>query len=131
MSGNWINIYKLSYNAAILKKIGRLSKIALLGPYLGKNRDSMGHIQNQVLKIIKGDYILSRTFCFIKTSFWLSYECFGLVLYFAAKIYHFGLKQQCYSIYTIFLVSFLFFFCLFSFVFITSLLPDFNLENEP
>ena len=33
----------LGYNSAVLKKVGKTVKIALLGPYLGENRASIGH----------------------------------------------------------------------------------------
>ena len=41
MSGNLINIYNLRYNTVVLKKKSlKLLQIALLGPYLGKNRSA-------------------------------------------------------------------------------------------
>ena len=47
MSGNSININNLCYNVVVLKK-KRSVKNALLGPYLDKNKASMGLVQNQV-----------------------------------------------------------------------------------
>ena len=62
MFENSININTLCYNALLLKKkMVEIIKIALLGPYLGKNRANMGHSQkdqNQIqmlfLEIIYG-----------------------------------------------------------------------------
>ena len=68
MLAHWINIYNLGYHIVVLKKNSvTLLKIALLGPYLGKNWASMSHAQNEaqfLLEITKGDHKLSRTFCF-------------------------------------------------------------------
>ena len=55
------------YFVALKKNSVKLLKIALLGPYLGKNWASMGHAQNEAqffLEITKGDHKLSRTFSF-------------------------------------------------------------------
>ena len=66
LSGNWINIYNLCYNAAVLKEkesVKLLKVTVLLGPYLGKTWASMSHAQNQIQ-----DHKLSRIFYFIKIS---------------------------------------------------------------
>ena len=82
LSRNWINIYDLYYNVAVVKKESvKLLLITILGPYLGKNWESIDHAQCQVqyffLELTQGDHKLWRTFYFIKISqFWLSYEWF-------------------------------------------------------
>ena len=59
---------EICWHIVVLKKNSvTLLKIALLGPYLGKNWASMSHAQNEaqfLLEITKGDHKLSRTFCF-------------------------------------------------------------------
>ena len=55
------------YFVALKKNSVKLLKIALVGPYLGKNWASMGHAQNEpqfFLEITKGDHKLSRIFSF-------------------------------------------------------------------
>ena len=55
------------YFVALKKNSVKLLKIALVGPYLGKNWASMGHAQNEAqffLEITKGDHKLSRIFSF-------------------------------------------------------------------
>ena len=58
---NGINIYNLYFIIlSIWKKPVKCLKITFLGPYLGKNRASIDHAQNQVqlfLEITKGDQI--------------------------------------------------------------------------
>ena len=59
------------------KKSLKLLKIALLVPYLGKIRSSMGHSQNQVhnifAEITKQDHFISSKY----HKFWLSYAWFS------------------------------------------------------
>ena len=53
-----MNIYNICYNAIVLKRLGKLLKIALSEPYLGKNRVTIWAAPknkvNFVLEITKG-----------------------------------------------------------------------------
>ena len=83
MLGHWINIDNLCYHIVVLKKknLAKLLKIALLGPYLGKNWASMGHTQNEAIYIYwkwqKEIISFQELFISSRYKFWLSYEWFS------------------------------------------------------
>ena len=60
----WPNFYSIDSIHLSQKKLLKYLKIALFGPYLAKNRDTMGHTQNQVQmffpEITERDHKLSR-----------------------------------------------------------------------